>query len=166
MARKFQGSSYKKGSMVSVNGVSSLLKKIEKARGNVDEAVKKATDASLAVIGNEAQRLMSRLSPGKSGTGDTYRSFEQQPAEINGKFVQASVGYNIDKGGLPAIFLDVGVKGTPKKKPSSKATGTPKKKPNKRQEGHFWRYYAVENTRKQVNAAQQQALKEIWEGLK
>ena len=127
MARKFKGTSYKRNGMVSIHGVSDLLKKIEKAQGRVDEAVMKSTDASLAVIGKEAQNLMSRLSPGKSGTGDTYRSFEQRPAEMNGKFVQASVGYNVDNGGLPAIFLDVGW------------TGTPKRKPKK---GHFWRYYA------------------------
>ena len=151
MARKFKGTSYKRGSMISVGGVSELLKKIEKAGGRVDEAVKKATDESLAVIGNEAQRLMSRLSPGKAGTGETYRSFEQQPATMNGKFVQASVGYNVDKGGLPAIFLDVGW------------TGTPKREPKK---GHFWRYYAVENTRKQVNEAQKKALNEILGDLK
>lgn len=151
MARKFKGSSFKNGKMVSINGVSDLLKKIEKAQGNVNEAVKKATDESLKVIGNEAQRLMSRLSPGKGGTGDTYRSFEQQPAELNGNFVQASVGYNVDEGGLPAIFLDVGI------------TGTPQRAPIK---GHFWRYYAVENTRKQVNEAQKKALNEILGDLK
>lgn len=151
MARKFKGTSYKRNGMVSIHGVSDLLKKIEKAQGRVDEAVMKSTDASLAVIGKEAQNLMSRLSPGKSGTGDTYRSFEQRPAEMNGKFVQASVGYNVDNGGLPAIFLDVGW------------TGTPKRKPKK---GHFWRYYAVENTRSQVAEAQKKALNEILEGLK
>lgn len=151
MARKFKGTSFKQGSMISISGVSDLLKKIEKAQGRVDEAVMKATDASLEVIGKEAQRLMRPLSPGKSGTGDTYRSFEQRSAKMNGNFVQASVGYNVDKGGLPAIFLDVGW------------TGTPKREPKK---GHFWRYYAVENTRKQVNEAQKKALKEIWEGLK
>jgi hypothetical protein len=137
--------------MVSIHGVSDLLKKIEKAQGRVDVAVMKATDASLAVIGKEAQRLMRPLSPGESGTGDTYRSFEQHPAVMNGKFVQASLGYNVDKGGLPAIFLDVGW------------TGSPKRAPKK---GHFWRYYAVENTRSQVNEAQKKALNEILEGLK
>lgn len=151
MARKFKGTSFKQGSMISISGVSDLLKKIEKAQGRVDEAVMKSTDASLEVIGKEVQRLMSRLSPGASGTGDTYRSFEQRSAKMNGNFVQAEVGYNVDKGGLPAIFLDVGW------------TGTPKREPKK---GHFWRYYAVENTRSQVNEAQKKALKEIWEGLK
>lgn len=150
MARKFKGTSYKQNNMVSYYGVGSLLKKIEKAQGNVDKAIKSATDESLKVIGNEAQRLMRPLSPGKAGTGDTYRSFEQRPAEMNGKFVQASVGYDVDKGGLPAIFLDVGW------------TGTPKREPKK---GHFWRYYAVENTRKQVGDAQRQALKEILRDL-
>lgn len=151
MARKFKGSSFKNGKMFSMNGVAELLKKIEKAQGSVDGAVKKATDESLAIIGNEAQRLMRPLSPGKGGTGDTYRSFEQQPAEMNGKFVQASVGYNVDEGGLPAIFLDVGI------------TGTPKRKPIK---GRFWRYYAVENTRNQVKEAQKKALNEILGDLK
>lgn len=149
--RKFKGTSYKRNGMVSVHGVSNLLKKIEKAQGRVDEAVIKATDASLAVVGKEAQRLMRPLSPGKSGTGDTYRSFEQRPAKMNGKFVQASIGYNVDEGGLPAIFLDVGISGTPKREPKR---------------GHFWRYYAVENTRKQVGEAQKKALKEILEGLR
>ena len=166
MARKFKGTSYKQGSMVSYHGVAELLQKIEKAQGRVDEAVKKATDVSLKVIGNEAQRLMRPLSPGKAGTGETYKSFEQRPAEMNGKFVQASVGYDVDEGGLPAIFLDVGVRGTPKKTPKGGAAGTPKKKPDKRQEGHFWRYYAVENTRKQVGEAQKQALNEILGDLK
>ena len=166
MARKFSGSSYKSNSIVSVSGVSNLLKKIEKAQGSVDEAVKKATDASLAIIGKEAQHLMRPLSPGKSGTGDTYRSFEQRPAEMNGTFVQASLGYNIDEGGLPAIFLDVGVSGTPKKQPKTASLGTPKKKPPKRQEGHFWRYYAVENTREKVLETQRNVLKEIWEDLR
>lgn len=162
MARKFKGTSYKSNSIVSVHGVSDLLKKIEKAQGRVDVAVMKATDASLSVIGKEAQKLMRPLSPGKSGTGDTYRSFEQRPAKMNGKFVQASVGYNVDEGGLPAIFLDVGVSGTPKKQPKGVGVGTPKRKPPKRQEGHFWRYYAVENTRAQVKEAQKNALNEIW----
>lgn len=150
-SRKFKGTSFKRNGMVSIHGVSDLLKKIEKAQGRVDDAVMKATDASLAVIGKEAQRLMRPLSPGKSGTGDTYRSFEQRPAEMNGKFVQASVGYDVDKGGLPSIFLDVGISGTPKREPKK---------------GHFWRYYAVENTRSQVAEAQKKALNEILEGLK
>lgn len=150
MARKFKGTSYKQNKVVSYHGVSSLLKKIEKAQGRVDEAVKKATDASMDIINAEAQRLMRPLSPGKAGTGDTYRSNEQQPAEMNGKFVQASVGYNVDKGGLPAIFLDVGWTGSPKREPKR---------------GHFWRYYAVENTRKQVGEAQRGALKEILKEL-
>lgn len=148
---KYRGSSLKSDSMVSMYGVAELLRKIEKAHGRIDEAAIKATDESLKVIGNESQRLMARLSPGEAGTGDTYRSYEQQPAKMNGKFVQASLGYNIDEGGLPAIFLDVGWKGTPKREPKR---------------GHFWRYYAVANTRKQVKEVQQKALNEILEGLK
>ena len=66
-------------------------------------------------------------------------------AKIGGDTVKGVVGYDVKKGGLPAIFLDV---------------GTPTQK------GYFWKYYAVENTRKQVEQIQQETLKKILEGLR
>ena len=140
MAKKYRGSSFKRDSMFELHGVSDLLQKIEKAQGNVDDAVKKCADASLAEIGHYMQWFMSehRL------TGDTYNSYEQKPAVVTNGKVTAFVGYNIDKGGLPAIFLDV---------------GTPK------QAGKFWRYYAVENSRGSVAEIQRETLNEILRGL-
>lgn len=122
-------------------GVSGLLKSIEKADGKVDEAVKKAVDASLQIVGKDMQNFMS----GHKHTGDTYDSYEQTPAVIKGGKVEANVGYNVKKGGLPAIFLDV---------------GTPKQKP------YFYRYYAVENNRQRIEEIQRKTLEEILEGLK
>lgn len=140
MARKYRGSSVKRGNLIEMYGVSELLKNIEKAGGNVDEAVKKAVDNSLELVGMKMQLFMMehRL------TGDTKESFEHIRASIKGNKVEAMVGYDIENGGLPAIFLDV---------------GTPKQKP------YFYRYYAVENSRQQIEEIQRTTLEEILGGL-
>lgn len=136
---KYRGSSLKGG--IEMYGVSDLLKSIEKAGGKVNEAVAKAVDVSLQIVGSDMQNFMSS----HKDTGDTYESFEQLPVVVTGNKVEASVGYNVKKGGLPAIFLDV---------------GTPKQKP------YFYRYYAVENNRKRIEEIQRSTLNEILEGLK
>lgn len=138
---KYRGSSVKRGNLIEMYGVSDLLKSIEKAGGKVDEAVKKAVDASLKIVGDDMQNFMS----GHKDTGDTFDSYEQTPAVATGNKVEANAGYNVKKGGLPAIFLDV---------------GTPKQKP------YFYRYYAVENNRKRIEEIQRATLNEILEGLK
>ncbi|MGN0804273.1 MAG: HK97-gp10 family putative phage morphogenesis protein [Candidatus Coproplasma sp.] len=141
MAKKYRGSSIKRKNIVEMYGVSDLLKKIEAAGGKVDEAVKKAVDASLEQVGMKMQLFML----GHKESGETYQSYEQIMASIKDNKVEAMVGYNVKNGGLPAIFLDV---------------GTPKQKP------HFFRYYAVENSRKQIDEIQRATLNEILEGLK
>lgn len=138
---KYRGSSVKRGSLVEMYGVSELLKNIEKAGGKVDAAVQKAVDRSLEIVGADMQAFMS----GHKNTGETMESYEQTSAKSDGNTVTGNAGYNVKKGGLPAIFLDVG---TPKIKPS------------------FFRYYAVENNRKQIEEIQRATLNEILEGLK
>lgn len=140
-SRKYRGSSIKRGNIVEMYGVSDLLKKIEAAGGKVDEAVKKAVDNSLEQVGMKMQLFMI----GHKESGETYASYEQISASIKGNSVEAMVGYNSKNGGLPAIFLDV---------------GTPKQKP------YFFRYYAVENSRQQIEKIQRDTLNEILEGLK
>lgn len=141
MAKKYRGSSIKRRNIVEMYGVKDLLNKIEAAGGKVDEAVKKAVDASLEQVGMKMQLFML----GHKESGDTYQSYEQIMASIKDNKVEAMVGYNAKNGGLPAIFLDV---------------GTPKQKP------YFYRYYAVENSRKQIEEIQRATLNEILEGLK
>ena len=141
MAKKFKGSSIKRENIVEMYGVSDLLKSIEAAGGKVDEAVKKAVENSLEQVGMKMQLFMME----HKDSGDTYGSYEQIMPSIKGNKVEAMVGYNAKNGGLPAIFLDV---------------GTPKRKP------HFFRYYAVENSRKEIEQIQRATLNEILEGLK
>lgn len=141
MAKKYRGSSIKRGNIVEMYGVSELLKKIEAAGGNVDEAVKKAVDKSLEIVGKDMQKFMEE----HKLTGKTYASYEQIAASIKDNKVEAMVGYNKKRGGLPAIFLDV---------------GTPSQKP------YFYRYYAVENNRQHIEEIQRETLNDILEGLK
>lgn len=130
----------RKGDFIDMQGVSELLKKIEKANGNVNEAVKKCVENSLEQVGMKMQLFMME----HRRTGDTYASFEMMPIEIKDGTVNSIIGYNIKKCGLPAIFLDV---------------GTPKMKP------HFFRYYAIENSRAQIKEIQQATLNEILKEL-
>lgn len=141
MAKKYRGSSIKRQNIVEMYGVGEILNKIEKAGGKVDEAVKKAVDESLKIVGADMQSFMKQ----HKLTGETISSYEQIPAEILTNNVNAMVGYNVKNGGLPAIFLDVGT-------------------PN--QKGYFFRYYAVENNRKKIEEIQKNTLNEIFKELK
>ena len=140
MARKFRGSSIKRGNLVEITGVSELLQKIEKAGGNVNQACAKAVDNCLELVGLHMQLFMME----HKMTGETYDSYEQVMASIKDNKVEAMVGYNVKNGGLPAIFLDV---------------GTPKQK------AYFFRYYAVENNYKEIHRIQRDTLNEILKGL-
>ena len=137
---KYKGSSYKNNTMIEITGVSELLKKIEKAKGDAVPSVAEMAKKSLEVIGENANQFMQ----GHKLTGDTLGSYDMH-ARIEGDMVKGVVGYDVKEGGLPAIFLDV---------------GTPTQK------GYFWKYYAVENTRKQVEQIQQETLKKILEDLR
>lgn len=138
---KYRGSSIKRGNIIEMYGASELLKNIEEAGGKVDEAVAKAVDKSLEIVGADMQRFMAQ----HKLTGETMGSFTVTDVKIENGVVTALVGYDAKNGGLPAIFLDV---------------GTPKMKP------HFFRYYAVENNRGKIEEIQKETLNEILRGLK
>lgn len=138
MASKSRGNS---GGKIELYGISELLQKIEKAGGKADEAVKKCVENSLEQVGMKMQLFMME----HRRTSDTYNSFEILPVKLRAGKVSGSAGYDIDKGGLPAIFLDV---------------GTPNQQPK------FFRYYAINNSRQELEQIQQATLREILEALK
>ncbi len=130
------------GGKIQLYGVSELLQKIEKAGGKADVAVKKCVENSLTQVGMKMQLFMME----HRFTNETYNSFEILPVKLNkdGK-VTGSAGYDVEKGGLPAVFLDV---------------GTPNQQP------YYFRYYAINNSRKQLEEIQRATLREILEALK
>lgn len=138
MASKRRGSS---GGNFQLYGISELLQKIEDAGGKIDVAVKKCVENSLEQVGMKMQLFMME----HRRTSDTYNSYEFVPVNVRAGKVSGSVGYNVDKGGLPAIFLDV---------------GTPNQQPK------FFRYYAINNSRQELEQIQQATLLEILEALK
>lgn len=91
-------------------GDSALLKKLEAIGANVEEAC-------LEVIRVSAQKpkaeMLGYIRQHKL-TGRTEDSFVEEYSAANG-IVTANIGFNASKGGLPAIFLNVG---TPTIRPS------------------------------------------------
>lgn len=91
-------------------GTSELLKKIEKAGGNVEKA---CTDALKASVQAPKQEMLAYIQQHHL-TGQTEDSFVEEIKNENGK-IYCEVGFSIRKGGIAALFLNLG---TPKIKPS------------------------------------------------
>ena len=91
-------------------GTSELLKKIEKAGGNVEKA---CTDALRASVQTPKQEMLEYIRQ-HHVTGQTENSFVEEIKNENGK-IYCEVGFSIRRGGIAALFLNLG---TPKIKPS------------------------------------------------
>lgn len=91
-------------------GTSELLKKIEKAGGNVEKA---CTDALKASVQAPKQEMLQYIQQHHL-TGQTEDSFVEEIKNENGK-IYCEVGFSIRRGGIAALFLNLG---TPKIKPS------------------------------------------------
>lgn len=91
-------------------GGAELLQKIEKAGGNVEEALIKAMKKSLEKPKQEMLDFIKQ----HHLTGVTEDSFIEE-IEIDKGVITARIGFSVKKGGLPAIFLNVG---TPKMPPT------------------------------------------------
>lgn len=148
-----------------------LVKKLEKAGGNVKPALEAAARRSLPIVQKEFKNFIAQ----HKVTGDTERSLidPSQVKFIWGKqakkrFVGTTTsgvkgftggkvevvseedclyfeyGFSIEKGGLPALFLDI---------------GTPRQQP------HFFIYYAVENNLDKIHKIQKEELMKILKEL-
>ena len=91
-------------------GTSELLKKIEKAGGNVEKA---CADALRASVQTPKQEMLEYIRQ-HHVTGQTENSFVEEIKNENGK-IYCEVGFSIRRGGIAALFLNLG---TPKIKPS------------------------------------------------
>lgn len=134
--------SYKKaGVSVSFFGFGELLEKIDEAEGNIVDAVVRATKASSKPIKRDLLSYMER----HKLTGGTESSFVDV-TDIKKGYGRISykIGFDIKKGGLPALFLDIG---TPTIKPS------------------FFVYYAFMSNEDEIKEEQEKALKEALSEL-
>lgn len=126
----------KKYTMLDFHGFEDMIKKIEKAGGSVDQVAKDLTYMAFNIINPELKAFMSQ----HKQTGATEKSLV--PANIEayrGRFT-TKIGFSISKGGLPALFLDI---------------GTPKQQP------HFFISKAFSKNHKKIREEQEKALQKI-----
>lgn len=106
MAKKGRGKT-----SIEVYGIGDLLKKIEKADGNLEDAITKSVMKSIELPKADMLTYIKQ----HHRSGKTEDSFTVYPMEWKDGVGTVRLGFSIKKDGLPAIFLNVG---TPKIKPS------------------------------------------------
>lgn len=98
MARVKGGKAY-----IDFYGTSELLKKLEKAGANLEKEIVNAIDKSV----QKPKKEMLDFAKKHKQTGDTERSWTEKLTSKNG-VVEFAMGFSVRKGGLPAIFLNLG----------------------------------------------------------
>lgn len=124
-------------------GMEELVQKIVDAGGKVEPALRRSIKASAVPIEKDLRNFMAK----HYKTGETISSLTSiQEIEGLGSsgYITYKLGFDIKKGGLPALFLDIG---TPKITPS------------------FFVYYAFQNNLDNSIREQENALKEVLEEL-
>lgn len=96
------------------DGFEKLIQKLEEVEGAAEQATEKAL---VATHGFVTQNLQTAITPHRR-TGETERSL-QRNADVTwiGTTAEVEVGFDIENGGLPSVFL---MYGTPKMKPDRK----------------------------------------------
>lgn len=122
-------------------GFEELLLKIQQAEGSAGPAIMEALKEGGKPI--QADLLMFMAKHHRSGV--TADSMTEAMHQSNaGMTLYYEMGFDIKKGGLPALFLDIG---TPRIRPS------------------FFVYYAFKNNADNVRMLQEKALKKALKGL-
>lgn len=93
-----------KGSYMEFYGTAELINKLNNLGGNIEQAVADALKAGAQIPYNE----MKEFAQQHIDTGDMLNSLEITEPEIKNGKVKLKVGFNIKKGGLPALFLNYG----------------------------------------------------------
>ncbi len=131
----------KGGAFIEMYGVGDLLKKIEKAGGDVEKAITKAVEKSVELPKRDMLNFMAK----HHKTGHTEESFTVYPIEWKDGVGTVRLGFSVRKGGLPAIFLNYG---TPTIQPS------------------FFIQEAIDNNIDEIHQIHRNTLEEILEALK
>lgn len=94
-----------------LSGHEELIREIEKLGGEVPKVLVEAIELS----GRNATNRYKKVIEEHHYTGVTEESIVAEPKAINdGKKITMQTGFDLNKGGLAAIYLD---RGTPKQKP-------------------------------------------------
>lgn len=101
----------KKGNSLEFYGSTELINKIESLGGKVEQAIAK----SIKEGAKKPFEEMRSYAEQHKETGDMLNSLEIQEPVIKNGIIKMKVGFNIKKGGLPALFLNYG---TPRIAPS------------------------------------------------
>ena len=104
---------------IEFDGFEKLIQKLEDVEGASEQAVENALVATHELV---TRNLQSAIAPHRR-TGETEKSLKRN-AEVTwvGTTAEVEVGFDIDNGGLPSVFLMNGTKvnGTPRVKPDTK----------------------------------------------
>lgn len=122
-------------------GSTELLKQIEAAGGSVEDAVIAAIRKSAEKPSEEMQSFIRK----HKRTGQTERSWTEEIKNRDG-IITGEFGFSIKKGGLPALFWNVG---TPRKAPAAT----------------YFIDNALENNIDEIIEAQNTAIREVFSAL-
>lgn len=93
-----------------VKGLEDLLERIKKAGGNITQATETALKESAKPFYDDLRSGIAK----HRDTGLTESSLRTLDVKWDGNVASLKVGFDINKGGLPALFIEYG---TPKQKP-------------------------------------------------
>lgn len=90
---------------IEFDGFEKMIKELNKLEGDVEKAAEEGLAKAKAHVSEKLTRAMQK----HFQTGATVRSLDtSSKATWIGKTAEIKVGFNIDKGGLPSIFLMYG----------------------------------------------------------
>lgn len=93
-----------------LKGLEEMLERIKRAGGNIEQAAEKALKESAEPFYDDLQAGIKEY----HDTGDTELSLRTTNVKWEGNVATLKVGFDMKKGGLPALFIEYG---TPKQKP-------------------------------------------------
>ena len=134
---------------IDFNGYDVIKKQLDALGGNATQrAIESALKASQQVV---AEQVTAAISP-HTETGETKRSIvTNSPVEWTGDAAQIAVGFDINGGGLPSIFLMYG----------TKLHGQPHIEPDR----NLYNAVYGAQTRKKIMEIQEQAFNKVLERL-